>query len=280
MVRRRELWDIEKFVEHIHLRLRDNWDFLFPIYGEPGSGKSYAAFVLGHALDPSFSWDRFEFASQTYIDMMEPLPPGSAGAWDEIVEGGLRVRTMAGDEVDTLKEFIHNRTSRKIHMVCVPDDNLWLKWLAESRPPWRAIVNRRPGWDYSVLEVEQRQKKYIRYKDKWVTKWLTRLRYVLKPDLLDSEEWQKYQEKKDRWRALGRDADKAMQERTDSEDRQVVDEYVDRLSWLPDEIRAFEDEFLDDPIGLKGNGLTDREQLVADLVKKRPLTGQEARGKA
>lgn len=263
--------NITAFAQYVERRLNDDWDLLLPIYGDVGSGKSYAAYVLGHALDPTFTWDRHEFSGQTYVEQMDTLPPTTAGVWDEIVEGGLRMRTTAEAEVNTLKKFIVNRAQRQIHLICVPEDSLMLKFLAKQRPDWRVLVNRDVGWDYSVLEIEEFVKWYDRWKDKWDYMWITRLRYVLRGALLETPGWDHYLQKKDDWaHRLGRDAAAAMDERTTSEHRDTINDYKDRLQHIPNKLHEYHTAFLEPPQGEGNNGvgLTDPEKHVLPLIEE------------
>lgn len=81
MDRRKPTW-----ITYIQNRIRRNKNFICPIIGKTGSGKSWSALAIAEMLEEDFNVDSCIFRSFELMELMETIPPEKKGKviiWDE-----------------------------------------------------------------------------------------------------------------------------------------------------------------------------------------------------
>ncbi len=132
------------FKEHVRQQLRRNYDVLALITGRPGVGKSHLANYLAHQTDPTFTVrGRTFWSGKSLIWGSERAPRYSTVVWDEIVEGGLAIEAITGENRDVLKHLITGRSLNLFTIACAPTLKLFQGFTKEDRAAWWIHMPRR-----------------------------------------------------------------------------------------------------------------------------------------
>lgn len=229
--------DLATYVRHVRARLRAKKDCLTLITGKPGEGKSHLAYLLARLVDPTFTEEHMVFSGEVFIRLCESRPKWSSVVWDEIVEGGLSIEAVSGENRRVLKHLVTGRSLNQAMFACAPKLKLFQTYTKDDRAHWWIHVERR---GVALFHQVVDNNPYPNGKPFYAQRFR---RVDLPPMSPDVEA--RYERRKEEWRTRWHRDSKRYVRAMNARDQEAeaVKQLVKSLSWLPPAVRTFEDTF-------------------------------------